>query len=218
MPSPKTAATTSSCWTARADLDLTVYGPTIFIIRRESLQTGETHSYYQDFGGSLAELIDCLGHGWLYRGQPSRFLGLARGTEGKRAAARIIRPLPVEARSDRQSRAWRAPWRRDPSCRLPRAFHHSLPHSLHSHVVYGTGSGARARHSFVFLRSQAGTRPGDRRRDDEELASFTGNFPISAVWALIPDPKARPKTFYTLEALLDRKRPPAARWIAKALP
>jgi maltooligosyltrehalose trehalohydrolase len=46
-------------------------------------QTGETHSYYQDFGGSLSEVIDCLGHGWLYRGQSSRFLGLARGTEGR---------------------------------------------------------------------------------------------------------------------------------------
>lgn len=46
-------------------------------------QTGETHAYFQDFRGTLPEVIDCLGHGWLYRGQPSHFLGLARGTEGK---------------------------------------------------------------------------------------------------------------------------------------
>jgi maltooligosyltrehalose trehalohydrolase len=46
-------------------------------------QTGEAHAYFQDFCGTLPEVIDCLGHGWLYRGQPSRFLGLARGTEGK---------------------------------------------------------------------------------------------------------------------------------------
>ena len=49
-------------------------------------QTGETHAYFQDFGGSLPEVIDCLEHGWIYRGQPSRFLGLARGTEGKNLA------------------------------------------------------------------------------------------------------------------------------------
>ena len=47
-------------------------------------QTAEAHAYFQDFAGSLPEVIDCLEHGWIYRGQPSRFLGLARGTEGRK--------------------------------------------------------------------------------------------------------------------------------------
>lgn len=43
--------------------------------------TGEQHSYYQDFKGGIAEVIDTLQHGWLYRGQQSIAMNCLRGTE-----------------------------------------------------------------------------------------------------------------------------------------
>lgn len=46
-------------------------------------QTHEKHAYLQDFQGTIGEVVECLEHGWLYRGQTSRFLGRARGTKGK---------------------------------------------------------------------------------------------------------------------------------------
>jgi maltooligosyltrehalose trehalohydrolase len=44
-------------------------------------QTSETDSYYQDFTGSLPELIETLRHGWLYRGQTSKSKEGPRGTD-----------------------------------------------------------------------------------------------------------------------------------------
>ncbi len=44
------------------------------------MQTGESHSYLQDFEGSTAELTSILQHGWLYRGQFSKFIEKPRGT------------------------------------------------------------------------------------------------------------------------------------------
>lgn len=43
-------------------------------------QTKETHSYLLDFQGGAEELISILQHGWLYRGQLSRFMDKPRGT------------------------------------------------------------------------------------------------------------------------------------------
>lgn len=43
-------------------------------------QTKETHSYLQDFQGGTQELVSILQHGWLYRGQSSKFMGKPRGT------------------------------------------------------------------------------------------------------------------------------------------
>ena len=49
-------------------------------------QTRETFAYFQDFSGTIGEVVDCLSQGWIYRGQLSRFLGLARGTDGRKSA------------------------------------------------------------------------------------------------------------------------------------
>lgn len=44
-------------------------------------QTGEKHSYLQDFSGTLEETVDTLQHGWLFRGQKHALLGsVPRGT------------------------------------------------------------------------------------------------------------------------------------------
>ena len=43
--------------------------------------TGIRESYYEDFAGTLEELIEVLQHGWLYRGRHSRALKAKRGTE-----------------------------------------------------------------------------------------------------------------------------------------
>lgn len=43
-------------------------------------QTKESQAYYQDFSGTLEEVIECMRHGWLYCGQMSKFLGKTRGT------------------------------------------------------------------------------------------------------------------------------------------
>jgi len=43
-------------------------------------QTGEKSAYYQDFQGNLAETVDILAHGWLYRGQISLHAGTPRGS------------------------------------------------------------------------------------------------------------------------------------------
>jgi malto-oligosyltrehalose trehalohydrolase len=47
-------------------------------------QTRERQAYFQDFRGTLSELIECLDHGWLYRGQPSPSQGRPRGTDPKK--------------------------------------------------------------------------------------------------------------------------------------
>lgn len=44
-------------------------------------QTGEDEGYYGDYTGTLAELIETLRHGWLYRGQLRRRRRVKRGTE-----------------------------------------------------------------------------------------------------------------------------------------
>lgn len=43
-------------------------------------QTREVFAYYQDFSGSVEEVVSALQHGWIYRGQHSRFLRGPRGT------------------------------------------------------------------------------------------------------------------------------------------
>jgi maltooligosyltrehalose trehalohydrolase len=43
-------------------------------------QTREAFSYFQDFTGSMDEVVAALRHGWVYRGQHSHFLGRERGT------------------------------------------------------------------------------------------------------------------------------------------
>jgi maltooligosyltrehalose trehalohydrolase len=44
-------------------------------------QTGMLEGYYEDFAGTLDELIETLQHGWLYRGRYSRALKKDRGTD-----------------------------------------------------------------------------------------------------------------------------------------
>lgn len=45
-------------------------------------QTGEKHSYLQDFNGTLEETVETLEHGWLFRGQKKSLHGtVPRGTE-----------------------------------------------------------------------------------------------------------------------------------------
>ena len=44
-------------------------------------QTGQREAYFQDFKGTLDELIETLRYGWLYRGQYSRAAEEHRGTE-----------------------------------------------------------------------------------------------------------------------------------------
>jgi maltooligosyltrehalose trehalohydrolase len=48
------------------------------ILRR--MLAGDNRSYYIDYHGTAAELVDTLRHGWLYRGQRSRYTGASRGT------------------------------------------------------------------------------------------------------------------------------------------
>ena len=48
------------------------------VIRR--MLAGDDRSYYADYHGTAAELADTLRHGWLYRGQRSRYTGAPRGT------------------------------------------------------------------------------------------------------------------------------------------
>jgi maltooligosyltrehalose trehalohydrolase len=48
------------------------------VVRRHL--AGDSHSYYQDFEGSAAELAETLRHGWLFSGQYSRHSGGSRGT------------------------------------------------------------------------------------------------------------------------------------------
>jgi maltooligosyltrehalose trehalohydrolase len=43
-------------------------------------QTREEAGYYQNFDGSMREIVDTLQHGWHYRGQPTRGSGTPRGT------------------------------------------------------------------------------------------------------------------------------------------
>nr|MDQ3622966.1 malto-oligosyltrehalose trehalohydrolase [Verrucomicrobiota bacterium] len=43
-------------------------------------QTGQREAYFQNFEGSIDEVVDTLRHGWLYRGQRSRVTGHPRGT------------------------------------------------------------------------------------------------------------------------------------------
>jgi maltooligosyltrehalose trehalohydrolase len=42
---------------------------------------GDREGYYMDFTGSAADLADTLNHGWLYRGQRSKYLKRKRGTD-----------------------------------------------------------------------------------------------------------------------------------------
>jgi len=44
-------------------------------------QTGEQHSYFQDFEGTMAEIMTTFRQGWLYCGQPSRTKKKPRGTK-----------------------------------------------------------------------------------------------------------------------------------------
>ncbi len=46
-------------------------------------QTGDQHSYFADFSGSLGEVVRCLGHGWLYSGQLTRVQKVPRGTDSR---------------------------------------------------------------------------------------------------------------------------------------
>jgi maltooligosyltrehalose trehalohydrolase len=48
------------------------------IVRR--LTAGDKDGYYADYEGTIAELVKTLNQGWLYEGQPSRFLKHTRGT------------------------------------------------------------------------------------------------------------------------------------------
>ena len=48
------------------------------VVRRRL--AGDSHSYYQDFEGSAAELEETLRQGWLFCGQHSRHAGARRGT------------------------------------------------------------------------------------------------------------------------------------------
>ncbi len=45
-------------------------------------QTAEQHSYYQDFTGSIDELVSILKEGWLFSGQLSRVSNSPRGSKG----------------------------------------------------------------------------------------------------------------------------------------
>ncbi len=48
--------------------------------------TRESHSYLGDFKGTVDEMADTLRHGWLYRGQYSRYRRGSRGTECRHLA------------------------------------------------------------------------------------------------------------------------------------
>jgi maltooligosyltrehalose trehalohydrolase len=43
--------------------------------------TGNRESYFGNYTGTTAELVDTLANGWLYRGQPQKIGGKSRGTE-----------------------------------------------------------------------------------------------------------------------------------------
>ena len=52
------------------------------VLRR--LTAGDTRGYYEDYDGTIDELVRTIRQGWLYAGQPSRRTNRPRGTDGSR--------------------------------------------------------------------------------------------------------------------------------------
>jgi maltooligosyltrehalose trehalohydrolase len=175
-------------------------------------QTGETHAYFQDFGGSLPEIIDCLENGWIYRGQKSRFLGLVRGTEGKGLPpARFVHCLSNHDQTGNRALGERI------GTIVPPAAYRALSAILcltpYTPMLF-MGQEWGASSPFVFFcdhKADLGRAITEGRR--REFASFP-EFSDPVRQAQIPDPQAE-ETFTRSKLRWDEKdRPPHASLLA----